>query len=121
MFKKLLLTAAIAGSLGSVVLPASAAVVIVQTAPPAPLTEVVPAPRHGYVWVAGYWDWSHGKHHWVKGTWTRERTGYVYHQPVWEQREGHWEMNRGGWARGDRDHDGVPNAVDHHPDNPNRN
>jgi hypothetical protein len=29
-------------------------------------------------------------------------------------------MERHGWARGDRDHDGVPNAVDHHPDNPRR-
>jgi hypothetical protein len=29
-------------------------------------------------------------------------------------------MVHGGWHRGDRDGDGVPNRVDHRPDNPNR-
>jgi len=28
-------------------------------------------------------------------------------------------LHRGEWTR-DRDHDGVPDAVDHHPDNPYR-
>ena len=41
-------------------------------------------------------------------------------QPRWEQNGDHWRLHHGAWARGDRDHDGVPNAVDRHPDNPRR-
>jgi hypothetical protein len=120
MIKKLLLAAIVAGSFGTVALPAAAAVIVVQTAPPALRDEVVPEPRHGYVWVPGYWDWRNNHHVWVAGTWVRERRGYVYHQPEWRERDGHWEMVRGNWARGDRDRDGVPNRMDRHPDNPNR-
>jgi hypothetical protein len=47
------------------------------------------------------------------GRWDRER--YVENRENRENRENH--ENRGN---GDRDHDGVPNRVDQHPDNPNR-
>ncbi|NGZ82894.1 YXWGXW repeat-containing protein [Duganella aceris] len=121
MIKKLLLAAAIAGSFGTFTLPASAAVIVVQNAPPPPRHEVAPQARRGYVWVPGYWDWKRNKHVWTKGHWERERKGYVYHQPSWVERDGHWEMQRGNWARGDSDHDGVPNGRDDHPNNPRRN
>jgi hypothetical protein len=120
MFKKLLLAAALGGAFGTVAVPASAGVIVVQTAPPAPRDEVVPPPRHGYVWVPGYWDWRHNRHVWVAGTWVRERHGYVYHQPEWRERDGHWEMVRGSWGRRDDDRDGVPNRADRQPENPNR-
>ena len=67
-----------------------------------------------------YWDWRHGRHVWVRGHWEHERRGYVYHAPTWVERDGHWEMVRGNWARGDNDHDGVPNGMDAHPNNPRR-
>ena len=86
----------------------------------APRYEVVPAARPGYLWTPGYWDYRRGRHYWVGGTYVRERRGYVYAQPAWEQRGGAWHFNRGGWNRGDRDHDGVPNRFDNHPDNPYR-
>jgi hypothetical protein len=124
MIKKILFAAMVAGSIGSaaIALPASAAaVVVVHTAPPPMRDEVMPAPRRGYAWVPGYWNWNHGRHVWVKGSWVRERKGYVYHQPVWEQHDGGWRMQRGNWVRGDRDGDGVPNRVDNQPDNPRRN
>jgi hypothetical protein len=95
-------------------------VIVVQTAPPAPRDEVAPAPRRGYVWAPGYWDWRNSRHVWVRGHWERERRGYVYHQPAWVERNGHWEMQRGNWARRDSDHDGVPNGRDDHPNNPRR-
>ena len=120
MIRKLLLATAIAASAGTVALPASANVIVVQTAPPPPRDEVVPPPRHGYVWSPGYWDWRHGRHVWVRGHWEHERRGYVYHAPTWVERDGHWEMVRGNWARGDNDHDGVPNGMDAHPNNPRR-
>jgi len=50
----------------------------------------------------------------------RERHGWRYAEPRWVERNGRWVLERGRWARGDRDHDGVPNAVDRHPDNPRR-
>ena len=119
MIRKIILAAMVAASFGSIATPATAAVVV-QVAPPPPRTEVVPAPRRGYVWVVGHWEWKNRHHQWVKGTWLRERRGYQYNQPTWTQRNGGWYMERGGWKRGDRDGDGVPNRQDRAPDNPNR-
>ena len=121
--KHLLLAALVAGSFGSISLPASADVVVVRTAPPAPRAERVPPPRRGYVWAPGHWEWRGGHHVWVGGTWLRERRGYVYHAPAWVERDGRWVMERGTWVRGggrDRDGDGVPNRYDARPNNPNR-
>jgi YXWGXW repeat-containing protein len=89
----------------------------VRVAPPPPRHEYVPPARAGYVWAPGYWDWRGHRHVWVMGHWERERRGYVYHHPRWEQDGDHWRLSRGGW---DRDHDGVPNAADRHPDDPRR-
>lgn len=119
MIRKLVLAATVAASLGGVALPASA-VVYVQIAPPAPQVEVVPAPRRGYVWVPGYWDWRRNHHVWVAGSWVRERPGYAYHAPQWQERNGRWYMERGRWARGDRDGDGTPNRMDRRPNDPRR-
>jgi hypothetical protein len=121
MLKKILLATLVAGSLG-VSVPSFSAV-YVEIAPPPPRVEVVPAPRRGYVWVPGYWDWRHGRHVWVSGAWVRERRGYRYAAPRWVERNGRWYMEQGRWARGDRDHDGIPNRDDRDKDNdgvPNR-
>lgn len=118
--KALIVALVAAGSAGAIVLPTPAGAstgVYVQIAPPAPRYEVVPAPRHGYVWVPGYWDWR-GRHHvWVKGVWVRERAGYRYRPHQWVEHGGRWELNRGGW---DRDRDGIPDRYDRHPNNPHR-
>jgi hypothetical protein len=120
--KKLLLAALVAGSFGSMSIPAGADTVIVRTAPPAPRAERTPPPRRGYVWAPGHWEWRHGNHVWIKGNWLRERRGYSYHAPTWVERDGRWVMERGTWVRGgrDRDGDGVPNRMDARPNNPNR-
>ncbi len=112
MMKKLLLAALVAGSLGSVAVPAASAVVIVREAPPAPRVERVPNARRGYVWAPGHWEFKRNRHVWVKGAWLRDRKGYVYNAPTWEERDGRWQMQRGNWARRDRDGDGVPNGQD---------
>ena len=40
---------------------------------PAPLFEVVPAPRPGYLWQAGYWR-GEGEHRfWERGRWQEHR------------------------------------------------
>lgn len=120
MIKKILLASLLAASFASIAVPASAAI-IVRVAPPPPRHETVPAARHGYIWAPGYWSWRHNRHAWVRGSWQRDRKGYHYNQPTWEERDGRWHMNRGAWARGDRDHDGVPDRMDRQPDNPRRN
>lgn len=118
--KTLLVALVAAGSVGAVVVPAPAAAsagVYVQIAPPAPRYEVIPAPRHGYVWVPGYWDWRGHHHVWVRGVWVRERVGYRYRPHQWVEHDGRWAFNRGGW---DRDRDGIPDRYDRHPNNPHR-
>ena len=113
-------TMAIAAAAAATMSAANAAPVInVEVAPPAPRYEVVPADRPGYVWVHGYWDWQGHHHVWRKGHWQHARHGYAYRSPAWEQDGDRWVLHRGEWTR-DRDHDGVPDAVDHHPDDPHR-
>jgi hypothetical protein len=97
-------------------------VLAVRVAPPAPRQEIVPQARRGYEWAPGFWNWNGHRYAWTRGHWERARAGYVYHATTWEQADGGWRQSRGGWARGgrDRDHDGVPNRMDDHPNNPMR-
>jgi hypothetical protein len=137
MKRKLLLGALAVSSIAIAPLPASAAVdLYVNIAPPAPRYEVLPAPRAGYVWQPGFWEWRGDRHYWRKGHWVRERPGYYWHPSRWEHHDGRWVMRQGGWHReryayydgrgrgyGDRDRDGVPNRYDRDRDNdgvPNR-
>ena len=130
--KKTLIAALLASSLAAFAVPA-AAEIYVNIAPPAPRYEVVPAPRAGYVWAPGYWDWRGNRHVWIRGHWERERHGYYWHPNRWIERDGHWVLEKGRWdrerfadnrgGRGDRDRDGVPNRYDRDKDGdgvPNR-
>lgn len=120
---KLLLAALAASAVGAVPLPAAAAVdIYLDTAPPAPRYEVVPAPRRGYVWQPGYWEWRDGHHLWHRGYWVRERKGMYWHPSRWEHRDGRWHFERGRWDRQrwayrDPDRDGIPNRYDRDRDN----
>jgi hypothetical protein len=71
----------------------------IGSAPPAPIYEHVPGPRHGYVWAPGYWEWRGRRHDWVPGHWIAARPGYVYAPPRWQQRQGGWYMEPGRWDR----------------------
>ena len=118
MLKKSLLGAAIAASLLGAT--ASYAQIYVQVAPPAPRYEVAPAPRAGFTWVPGHYEWRNNQYVWLEGHWMRERPGYAYVEPRWVQRaNGQWYMVGNNWERrgpqGDRDGDGIANRDD--PDN----
>ncbi|MEO8103047.1 MAG: YXWGXW repeat-containing protein [Betaproteobacteria bacterium] len=136
--RKLLMIAIATSTLGAVASSAQAAVDVFINVPPPPVRyEVAPAPRAGYVWAPGYWDWRGNRHIWVKGHWERERVGYYFHPPRWIERDGRWLIERSRWDRDrpygdldrdgtpnyrdrDRDGDGIPNRVDRNPDNPRR-
>ena len=120
MIRKILSAAMIAASIGTVVTPADAAI-IVRVAPPEQRVEVDHAARRGYAWTPGYWNWNGRRHVWVAGAWVRERPGYKYNHARWVERDGGWQMERRRWSKGDRDGDGVPNRFDRQPDNPRRN
>lgn len=118
MLKKMLLATAMAASLGGVMAPAlSSDVIVVEKAPPPVREEVIPAPRAGYIWSRGYWDWRGNEYVWVPGSWIRERPGFVHHQAEWRERDGKWEMVRETWIRDDN----APRRADRDPDSPNRN
>jgi hypothetical protein len=97
---RILLTA-VALSAAMVALPGVARTFVeIQVAPPAPLVEVVPPPRVGYVWAPGYWRWNGHRHVWIRGSWVRERRGWHWERDVWVQSpNGRWHLVRGHWAR----------------------
>ena len=99
------LTFAAALALGASVLmplPASAQTglsVFINNAPPAPRQEAIPAPRNGYVWAPGYWNWEGNRHVWVEGHWEASRQGYQYQRSEWARDNDGWRLNRGGWQQ----------------------
>lgn len=102
--KQLLLAAALAigGTCAMTATPAQARVhvdVYANVAPPPLRAEVVPAPRRGYVWVPGYWGWSHHRHRWHRGHWERERRGYHYVPSRWDRDGDRWRYHNGRWER----------------------
>ena len=102
-----------AGTIGALATPLSSVADVGAQwnyGPPLPARyESGPAPRHGYVWVPGYWDWRGHHRVWVNGGWVRERPSYAYQR-------GRWDHVRGR----DSDRDGVPDRFDRYPYNPYR-
>ena len=118
--KKLVITAGAAAllSLGALVVPATAQAqvsVSVQFGPPAPVYERVPAPRPGYVWAPGHYEYKRGRYAWSGGRWMTARPGYAYQAPNWVERNGRWYYSQGRWDR-----DRVANRYDRHPNQPDR-
>jgi hypothetical protein len=87
---------------GCVVTPARVRVrsEFVLAAPPAVIVETRGvAPRAGYVWIDGYWNWIGGQHVWVRGHWGAGRRGYVWVPHEWVQGERGWQLREGYWRR----------------------
>lgn len=72
----------------------------VRIAPPPPPAVVIPAPRAGFVWAPGYWQWNGGRHVWIEGRWLRARPGFHWVPEHWVARRGHYRFVAGHWARG---------------------
>jgi hypothetical protein len=78
----------------------------VEVAPPPSPEAVVVAPRPGWAWVEGRWEWSGVQWTWIQGYWVTERPGYVWVQGQWIDYGGRWQWRGGHWRRapGVRDH-----------------
>ena len=129
MHKKTLIGAAFAAALMGFGAAAQAQyTAIVSVAPPAPRHEVVPAPREGWVWAPGHYEYRGNEYRWVEGSWMRDRSGYEYREPRWVQRgDGSWVLVGNNWERrmerearrearmapdADFDRDGIANRHD---------
>lgn len=66
--------------------------------PPAPRETQRPAPRAGYVWVEGRWQWSNDNWDWVAGHWERARSGYVWQPGSWQLQGGVYVWIDGQWV-----------------------
>jgi len=104
MFAKKVLVSVLfaAGMIGAVAtpLPSLAAVDIqLNFGPPPARYEAVPAPRRGYVWAPGHWQWNahRNRHFWTAGNWERARRGYVFQSPQWVERDGRWHYQARRW------------------------
>ena len=101
--------------LGSVTAPALAQVNInidLGIAPPAPRYEAVPAPRAGYVWAPGYWNWADQRHVWAPGRWMEARPGSYWVADRWASRDGRHHFEPGRWEYAGRERDGRKEHED---------
>jgi hypothetical protein len=86
-----------AATLTSATAEARVVEVYATEAPPPLREEVIPAPRHGYVWSPGYWNWSHRKYVWSSGHYVRGRAGYHYTPARWDRDGDRWRYYGGRW------------------------
>lgn len=96
--------------LSAVAMPAAAQINInidLGLAPPAPRYEVIPAPRSGYAWAPGYWQWEGQRHVWAPGRWQAARPGSYWVADRWQAKDGRHHFEPGRWERvserGERD------------------
>jgi hypothetical protein len=82
-------------------------------APPALRVENYGAPRAGFVWIAGRWDWRDGAWAWVDGHWERERANQVWYAGTWELRGDRYVWIEGHWGAAAAVQPVGPNVRDH--------
>jgi WXXGXW repeat (2 copies) len=68
-----------------------------DTAPPPARDERAPAPRDGYVWAPGYWEWSGRAYSWVPGRFIFGHRGAHWVSDRWDQVGSQWEHVSGHW------------------------
>jgi hypothetical protein len=93
MNKAMLITLCLgAGAIGTVSAAGEA-----DAAPPPAREERAPAPRDGYVWASGYWDWNGHAYSWVPGRFIYEHRGAHWIPDRWDQVGAHWQREAGHW------------------------
>lgn len=81
-----------------------------REAPPAPIDEKF-VPRRGHEWIAGHYEWKHGKWAWQKGHYEGRKHGKRFTAGHWENKGDHWEWTMGVWADAPKDQDPPPAEV----------
>ena len=78
---------------------ASAAEVIVRTAPPRDIAERrPPSPGRDYVWIPGYHNWDGHSHVWVAGRWEQPPHAHArWERHRWVRRDGGYVLVEGRW------------------------
>ncbi|MDB5849488.1 MAG: hypothetical protein JWP29_3240 [Rhodoferax sp.] len=80
--------------------PGQPAPYYVDTAPPAPVAEVVTVAPPGYFWISGIWLWEGGRHVWHPGHLEAHRAGYRWTPHQWVPSGHGWQLRGGFWAQG---------------------
>jgi hypothetical protein len=88
---------------------------------PPPVRIVNAAPRAGYVWVQGRYNFDYASNQWLwyPGHYERSRAGYVWIDGRWDNRGGSWIWVDGSWNRDQaygRDYDGDRGDRDRYDD-----
>jgi hypothetical protein len=76
--------------------------VVVRVAPPAPKVVAVARPVCPYkqgVWMAGNWEWRHGKHVWIDGRWIKAKANHTWVDGHWMNMRDGWEWIPGHWRK----------------------
>ena len=68
-----------------------------DVATPAARDERAPAPRDGYVWAPGYWEWSGSAYSWVPGRFVYAHRGAHWVADRWDQVGSQWQHVNGHW------------------------
>jgi hypothetical protein len=68
-----------------------------DVAPPAARDERPPAPRDGYVWAPGYWEWTGSAYSWVSGRFVYGHRGAHWVPDRWDQVGSQWQHVNGHW------------------------
>ena len=90
--------------IGALALPVYAADVEVQinAAPPPPVKVEVspPAPRTGYIYEPGHYNWDGQKYQWQDSRYIEARPGRTYTPTTVEKKGDVWIYKKGGWDDG---------------------
>lgn len=78
---------------------APAAVVMVESAPPAEINEEMGVcPGANYVWIKGHWQWDGCRWYRVHGHWVvRPHASAVWVPGCWTEHHHHWRWSEGYW------------------------
>jgi hypothetical protein len=92
-----LLALGIAGTATIAAAASSSGEIEIQVAPPPDRVEVIPAPREGFIYERGHYDWDNNRYVWREGRFIHKREGHVYTPYALEHRGERWYYHRGHW------------------------
>ncbi|MBI5275030.1 MAG: YXWGXW repeat-containing protein [Burkholderiales bacterium] len=72
---------------------------VVSVKPPSGQWEAKPPPADGWVWRAGFYEWTGERFAWKPGEWILDKPGMDFRQFEWvEAGQGKWKLEGGDWV-----------------------